>query len=51
MDAIFLTCCLRGLEVTRHFTPELGLTIALMLAVAVAVGGVLYLLKPVVLSR
>ena len=51
MDAIFLTCCVRGLEVTRHFTPELGLTVAIMLAFALAVGGALYLLRPVLLSR
>lgn len=51
MGAMFLACCVRGMEVTRHFTPELGLTIALMLAFALTVGAALYLLKPVVLSR
>jgi hypothetical protein len=39
------------MEVTRHFTPELGMTIALMLVFALAVGGALYLIKPVLLSR
>ena len=48
---MFLACCVRGMEVTRHFTPELGLTVAFMLAFALAVGGALFLLRPVLLSR
>ncbi len=51
MDAMFLACCVGGMEVTRHFTPELGLTVAIMLAFALTVGGALYLLRPVLLSR
>jgi hypothetical protein len=48
---LFLACCMRGMEVTRHFTPELGLTIAAMLGFALAVGGAIYLMKPVLLLR
>jgi hypothetical protein len=39
------------MEVTRHFTPELGLTVAVMLAFALTVGGAVYLFRPVLLSR
>jgi len=48
---MFLACCVRGMEFTSHFTPELGLTVAIMLAFALTVGGALYLLRPVLLSR
>ena len=48
---LFLACCLRGMEVTRHFTPELGLTIALMLGFALIAGGAVYVIKPVLVSR
>ena len=48
MGALFLTCCVRGLEVTRHFTPFLGETIVLMLAGAVVVGGLLLIAVPLV---
>lgn len=51
MTAFFLTCCVRGLEVTRHFTQELGGTIVLMLAFAVLVAGVLLLMSPLLLPK
>lgn len=51
MSGLFLTCCVRGLEVTRHFTPELGQTISLMLAAAVAVGGLLLIGVPLLRLR
>lgn len=51
MAAAFLTCCVRGLEVTRHYTPDLGATVALMLAFAVLVAGLLLILSPVLMSR
>jgi hypothetical protein len=51
MVGIFLACCVRGLEVTRHFTPELGLTVALMLAFALVVGAGLLLMRPILLPR
>lgn len=51
MDAAFLTCCLRGLEVTRHYTPALGLTVALMLAFALLVAGALLIISPALMAR
>jgi hypothetical protein len=49
--AIFLTCCVKGMEETRHFTAEMGTILALMLAFAVLVGAVLLMLEPVLVSR
>jgi len=51
VDGVFLACCVRGLEVTRHFTPELGLIVALMLAFALIVGGAVLVVRPVLLSK
>ena len=51
MDAVFLTCCIRGMEVTRHYTPDLGATVALMLAFAVLVAGVVLISSPLLMSR
>ncbi len=39
------------MEVTRHFTPELGLIVAFMLAFAMVVGGALIVLRPFLISR
>jgi hypothetical protein len=46
VGGLFLTCCVRGLEVTRHYTPFLGATITLMVAGAMAVGGLLLIVAP-----
>ena len=51
MASLFLACCVRGMEVTRHFTPELGTIVAGMLGVAVVVGGLLLLFSPVIIRR
>ena len=41
MSAFFLTCCARGLEVTRHYTTWQGTQVVAMLASAAAVAGLL----------
>ena len=41
MDAFFLTCCVRGMEVTRPYTTWQAAQIVAMLATAVAVAGLL----------
>jgi ABC-type branched-subunit amino acid transport system permease subunit len=51
VSGLFLTCCVRGLEVTRHFTPELGQTISLMLAAAVAAGALVLIGVPLLRLR
>lgn len=51
MTSLFLACCVRGMEVTRHFTPQLGAIIAGMLAVALLVAVVVLLMSPVLLRR
>jgi Mg/Co/Ni transporter MgtE len=51
MSGLFLTCCVRGMEVTRHFTPELGTTVVLMLAFAVVMAGLLLVASPLLLRR
>jgi hypothetical protein len=51
VEGLFLACCVRGLEVSRHFTPELGMTVALMLGVAFIVGVLLVLMRPILISR
>lgn len=51
VGAVFLTCCVRGLEETRHFTPELGGVVLAMLAFALVVGGMLLLASPLLLHR
>jgi len=51
VSGVFLTCCVRGLEVTRHFTFPLGETITLMLAAALLVGGVLLVVVPLLELR
>lgn len=51
MESLFLACCVRGMEVTRHFTPELGAIITTMVAFALVVASVLMLLRPVLITR
>jgi hypothetical protein len=51
VSGLFLTCCVRGLEVTRHYTPELGQTISVMLAVALLVGGLILISEPLLRLR
>lgn len=51
MANIFLACCVRGMEVTRHFTPELGTIVALMVGFALIVAVVLLALRPVLITR
>jgi hypothetical protein len=46
-----LTCCVRGLEETRHFTPELGGAVLAMLVFALVVGGMLLLASPILVRR
>ena len=41
MSAFFLTCCVRGMEVTRHYTAWQGTQVVAMLSSAVAVAGLL----------
>ena len=36
---------------TRHFTPELGMTVGLMLGVALIIGALLVLVRPILLTR
>ncbi len=43
MGGVFLTCCLAAFKVTRHFTPQIGEVVALMLAVGLTLGGLLVL--------
>ena len=51
VDSLFLACCVRGMEVTRHYTPELGAIVASMLGFAVIVAVVLVALRPVLITR
>ena len=51
MSALFLTCCMRGLEETRHFTPQLGGNVLAMLAFAAVVGAMLLVAFPIARLR
>ena len=51
MSALYLACCVRGMEVTRHFTPELGATIAAMLGFALLVAVFILLVSPAILPK
>jgi len=41
VDAFFLTCCVRGLEVTRHYTTRQATQVVTMLSSAIAVAGLI----------
>jgi len=41
VGAFLLTCCIRGMEVTRHYTIWQGTQVVMMLASAVAVAGLI----------
>jgi hypothetical protein len=49
MAGIFLTCCTGALKNTRHFTPEVGMVISLMLLAAVLVAAVVIAFSPLLL--
>jgi Mg/Co/Ni transporter MgtE len=51
MYGLFLSCCLRGMEMTRHFTPDIGQTILLMLVAALIVAGLLLIALPMLRLR
>jgi hypothetical protein len=41
VNAFLLTCCVRGMEVTRHYTAWQGTQVVAMLSSAVAVAGLI----------
>jgi hypothetical protein len=41
VNAFFLACCVRGMEVTRHYTAWQGTQVVAMLSSAVAVAGLI----------
>ena len=51
VGGLFLSCCVRGLEVTRHYTLGLGQAIELMLAGALLAGGLLLVVVPLLRRR
>jgi hypothetical protein len=51
VSGLFLSCCVRGLEVTRHYTPSLGQTIELMLGGALLVAGLILVVVPLLRLR
>ena len=46
VSGVYLACCVRGLEVTRHFTFALGNTVTVMLAAALLAGGIAMIAFP-----
>jgi len=51
VGGLFLSCCVRGLEVTRHYTLELAQNIELMLAGALIAGGLVAIAVPLLRAR
>ena len=51
VSGIFLSCCVRGLEVTRHYTLGLAQVIELMLAGALIAGGLALIVVPLLRLR
>ncbi len=51
VSGLFLSCCVRGLEVTRHYTVGLAQVIELMLAGALLVGGLTLIVVPLLRQR
>jgi len=51
VSGLFLSCCVRALEVTRHYTLGLAQVIELMLAGALLVGGLTLILVPLLRLR
>jgi hypothetical protein len=51
VSGLFLSCCVRGLEVTRHYTLGLAQNIELMLAGALIAGGLVAIAVPLLRAR